>query len=629
MSLFQIQEWLSGIYPSAHAMCVAELIGGRDQLIIGTLDGLLTVLDPGREPEHRHELGGLAELQFQRPVLQLAVGRFLPATFDQPILAALLPTAMLYFRLAQTADSFVCEQVFEHKIPGAPAFNLCQGHFGRTSVEQVCVQSLQGQLLLFEAENRILHRTLPDCLHPGPLGYSSVTESILIASGGYLRSVRYASLIATGAKQINVDWMLPLGDSALQLAVLNGLPQQQQQNVSSTSSRPNSGVINNAVQPSVLVLCKRQLFCCTHGGNLRFSIRLQTVALCMKVLSHGKDARISLIIGTAGKTLLFYNDTRLVWSVQLPFVPQLLETCTFSESLRSLLCALADDGGRLMVGYLGTEPSLFRMPATQARHIDFEERRRQLREFEEAIWRSERAKPGGKGQQPCLQVSVRLDPRSVAFYSADGVPSASVVCQLQEEAGNTTGGDLLFHGQRGLHCPSGRQFQIAPGSTNFTFALFCNEQPVLDHRCQLLLLANAVHRLEFSVPLALVCHEVPAQRQAAFKLSLDSTQPALGLQMLFPEFAAASEAGDAVTMAKTSLGLQPFFGPQNSIVSVFISTKTNRYRIQSESVDFLFPVFTEVVERIQREQPDARLHCPVPMQIFLTEIAKQIGRAHV
>jgi hypothetical protein len=41
-------------------------------------------------------------------------------------------------------------------------------------------------------------------------------------------------------------------------------------------------------------------------------------------------------------------------------------------------------------------------------------------------------------------------------------------------------------------------------------------------------------------------------------------------------------------------------------------------------VDFLFPVFTEVVERIQREQPDARLHCPVPMQIFLTEIAKQI-----
>ena len=90
------------------------------------------------------------------------------------------------------------------------------------------------------------------------------------------------------------------------------------------------------------------------------------------------------------------------------------------------------------------------------------------------------------------------------------------------------------------------------------------------------ILSSAVHRLEFSVPLALVCHEVPAQRQAAFKLSLDSTQPALGLQMLFPEFAAASEAGEATaTNAKTSLGLQPFFGPQNAIVSVFISTKTS------------------------------------------------------
>lgn len=39
---------------------------------------------------------------------------------------------------------------------------------------------------------------------------------------------------------------------------------------------------------------------------------------------------------------------------------------------------------------LGTEPSLFRMPVTESRFIDFELRRKELREFEEIIWRNSR-----------------------------------------------------------------------------------------------------------------------------------------------------------------------------------------------------------------------------------------------
>lgn len=57
-----------------------------------------------------------------------------------------------------------------------------------------------------------------------------------------------------------------------------------------------------------------------------------------------------------------------------------------SESLRCLLSILSDDC-RIFVGYLGTEPSLFRMPVTESRFIDFEQRRKQLREYEELIWK--------------------------------------------------------------------------------------------------------------------------------------------------------------------------------------------------------------------------------------------------
>jgi hypothetical protein len=48
-------------------------------------------------------LSGLVEVHLGRPILQLAVGHFLPATFEEePIVAALLPNSLLFFRLQQT-----------------------------------------------------------------------------------------------------------------------------------------------------------------------------------------------------------------------------------------------------------------------------------------------------------------------------------------------------------------------------------------------------------------------------------------------------------------------------------------------------------------------------------------------
>lgn len=61
----------------------------------------------------------------------------------------------------------------------------------------------------------------------------------------------------------------------------------------------------------------------------------------------------------------------------------------FSESLRCLLSLLSDDY-RIFVGYLGTEPSLFRMPITDTRYINLEARKNQLHEYEKIIWKCKR-----------------------------------------------------------------------------------------------------------------------------------------------------------------------------------------------------------------------------------------------
>uniref|UniRef100_A0A183BQH7 Bardet-Biedl syndrome 9 n=1 Tax=Globodera pallida TaxID=36090 RepID=A0A183BQH7_GLOPA len=574
MSLFHVQEWFNVAFPGAHSLCVANLVERREQLIVGTLDGTLTVLDPGKESENRQEVANLVELNLGRPILQLLVGNFLPAAFDENVLAVLMPNSLLFLRLINTSESFACEQVFEHRIGGASAFNMCSGFFGRSVTLLLCVQNLQGVLHIFEAENKVLQRPLPDILHPGPLGYSSA------------------------------DWTQPLGDIILQMIVLN---------MSRSADEPSSP---DAVQPSILVLCKRALHCVTHGGNPRFTIRLQTVALCVTVLSHWKDAHIPLCIGNGTKTVLFYSDTRLIWSGQLPFVPQHIGTCTFNDSLRSLLALLSDEGN-LLIGYLGTEPSLFRMPVTESRFIDFESRKKELREFEEIIWRSGRESKDTNQQG--IDVRIEVDDQSASFNAMDGVPSATLsVSVSSEEEGRRSPSTVILQSE--LTNVQGTQwstFQQSEKAVSFSTKIFCHERPVFDPRCQICTLSSAGIRFaNFSVPLPVICREVNVQRQANFKLSLDSNRTALDISTMFPEF---TENKD-----KTSLGLQPFFGDQNSAVSLFVSAKTNRYRIQSDSCDFLFAVLSSIVERVRRLQPDVQLRCPIPMHLFVAEIAKYI-----
>jgi hypothetical protein len=49
-----------------------------------------------------------------------------------------------------------------------------------------------------------------------------------------------------------------------------------------------------------------------------------------------------------------------------------------------------------------------------------------------------------------------------------------------------------------------------------------------------------------------------------------------------------------------------------------------RYRIQSDSTEFLFLVFDDLIRRIVKKQPDARLNCPVPLHLFVTAIGEHV-----
>lgn len=71
----------------------------------------------------------------------------------------------------------------------------------------ICIQSMDGMLMLFEQESYSFGRFLPGFLLPGPLTYSSRTDSfITVSSSRQVESYKYV-------------WMLNM-----QLVILNLLP---------------------------------------------------------------------------------------------------------------------------------------------------------------------------------------------------------------------------------------------------------------------------------------------------------------------------------------------------------------------------------------------------------------------
>lgn len=162
-----------------------------------------------------------------------------------------------------------------------------------------------------------------------------------------------------------------------------------------------------------MVLCRRSLHCITTGGVIRYTIRLENPAMAMYVQTKG--AQISTILATHVRTLLFYQDATQIWAAQLSFIPISVELASLGEGFRNMIVMLSDED-RISIGYLGTEPSLFRMPVTDSRFIDFEARQKELQQYEEMISvNTKNTTDDIEADTMKIQVELKMDSQSVSF----------------------------------------------------------------------------------------------------------------------------------------------------------------------------------------------------------------------
>lgn len=72
--------------------------------------------------------------------------------------------------------------------------SLCSSFLGR---DLICIQSMDGMLMLFEQESYAFGRFLPGFLLPGPLTYSSRTDSfITVSSSRQVESYKYVFIFS-------------------------------------------------------------------------------------------------------------------------------------------------------------------------------------------------------------------------------------------------------------------------------------------------------------------------------------------------------------------------------------------------------------------------------------------------
>ncbi|KHN88994.1 Protein PTHB1, partial [Toxocara canis] len=565
-----------------------------EQLVVGNNEGRVWVIDPGRVSDSRQQLSCLLEQTLLGSVIEISIAKFVVGV-EQNFIAILFPQKLAIYRLVAEHDSHRLVVLHEHEMQGV-AYNMCVGNFGRASTSQLCVQSVNCSLCVFECEHQLFKRNISCALHPGPIIYAPQSDSIVAASGGLLSSIKFSALAAasntTHGKKLNPDWTFNLGDWPLSLAVIDTAP----------------------VQPSIVVLCKRVLLCFTHGGTLRFSIRLQCIATALLVYNSTSDAYLQLCIATTTRTLLFYADNILIWAAQLAIEPMQLNLCSFGTIYRSMVVILSER--RLSIGYLGTEPSLFRLPASQTRFIDFHERQAEFMRLESAI----RKKPSD-----ALNVA-GVDNRSALRFECtfSGLDEKSMARDVNEEVPSLTVDIAITSGQLSLNdvhllCRTQffaeqKYFVIANirESYHLPITFYVKTQPITDLRCQFLLFSVSTGELcstEIKLPLALMCRVTGTQRNVQYKLTFESSKTALEIGDLLPEFEAEKS---------TSIALQPILS--DSIVSIFISPKSKRYRIQSDSLDALYVFADELISRVREKQAGVLLTCPAPLDHILQKL---------
>ncbi|KAJ7401328.1 protein PTHB1 isoform X3 [Pitangus sulphuratus] len=281
------------------------------------------------------------------------------------------------------SDGFHSLLMQEHVIGLNPMkFHSLEEQISTRGRDLICIQSMDGMLMLFEQESYAFGRFLPGFLLPGPLAYSSRTDSfITVSSCQQVESYKYQVLaFATDADE----------------------RQETEQQKLSSGKR-----LARSVKRTFWIHVVSFLKGTTENSQPGFEASTVAAVAAKELVRGAIDAIKALLLSPL--------------------------------DLKGVIVTLTDDG-HLQCSYLGTDPSLFQAPKVDAREINYEEMNAEMKELQKII--KEATKPQdilpesekGRGVTVTAEVSPDLDAESQAIESevkAEAVPSITVKITVQ------------------------------------------------------------------------------------------------------------------------------------------------------------------------------------------------------
>ncbi|KAM9308245.1 protein PTHB1 [Gastrophryne carolinensis] len=651
MSLFKARDWWSATLGENEefdqgCLSVADVDNsglGQDKFIVGSFSGYLRIFSPHplKEGDAVQAEDLLLEVQLRDPVLQVEVGKFVSGT-ELLHLAVLHPRKLCVYSVSGTlgnvehGNQYQIKLMYEHNLQRT-ACNMTHGSFGGVKGRDlICIQSMDGMLMFFEQESYAFGRYLPGFLLPGPLRYSSKTDSfITVSSCRQVECFKYQVLaVATDAdtkkekdqqktssgKKLLADWILNIGEQALDISIVSF----------------------NHTAFSIFVLGERNIFCLKENGQIRFMKKLEYSPSCFLPYCSGYEGTINSLVGNHNKMLLVYQDVTLKWAAQLPHVPVAMKVANFQD-MKGIIVTLSDSG-QLQCSYMGTDPSLFQAPKVESRDINYEELDTEMKDLQRII------KEASKTQDilPKIEkdddvtllpiVSPSLDAVSQAVDAAldsEAIPSVTVkICIRSKRCVQKTVVSISVPSFLALTQDQFIFDSVEPGvpkTASFSVYLKGNCLPadldgsaVVSYSTPTELNPEGVPRVvqcKFRLPLRLVCSPVQPSKTASHKLTIDTNKPPVNLVNLFPDFIEHADA-DQVSV----LGFELFAGQK---VTLLASKTSQRYRIQSEQLEDLWLITKELTLRFEEyftKQGIKDFTCsfsgPIPLQEYFELIDK-------
>ncbi|NXJ70460.1 PTHB1 protein, partial [Rostratula benghalensis] len=653
MSLFKARDWWSTILGEKEdfdqgCLCVADVDNsgsGLDKIIVGSYMGYLRIFNPhpvkpgdGIQPEDL-----LLEVQLREPILQVEVGKFVSGT-EGLHLAVLHCRKLCVYAVSGTlgnvehGNQYQMKLMYEHNLQRT-ACNMTYGPFGGVKGRDlICIQSMDGMLMFFEQESYAFGRFLPGFLLPGPLTYSSRTDSfITVSSCRQVESYKYQVLaFATDAderqeaeqqklssgKRVAVDWVLNIGEQALDICVVS---------------------FNQAVS-SIFVLGERNFFCLKDNGQIRFMKKLDYNPSCFIPYCSVKEGTINTLIGNHSKMLNVYQDVTLKWATQLPHVPVSVKVANLQD-LKGVIVTLSDNG-HLQCSYLGTDPSLFQAPRVESREINYEEFEAEMKKLQKIIKEAAKTQdilPRSEKHRDLIvtaEVSPHLDTESRAMDS-EAVPSVTVKVTIQSRvAAQKPSLAVCVQAPLAVTCDQFFFEDLEPDSSE-TVALSvflkgnCSPSElegdcVVSYNtptgnlnlCCVIVGTPKVAQCHFRLPLRLVCSPAQPSKAANHKLTIDTNKPPVSFLTIFPDFVDPSSEDDQAN----ALGFQFSACSKTTLLA---SKTSQRYRIQSDQLEDLWLITKELVLRLEehfKKQNCKDFACTFSGSIPLQEYFELIDR---